>query len=133
MFNSKNALKLSIISSLILSPPVFAFEKPKSMDDMWKIIEAQQKQIEALQQTKSLPEEIPTKSPHSEVKTLERKTDVLSQEVERLRTNLAIPEEAQYKSAYGLGPAASKVYQVGKGLSIGTRLPDGNSLLPMLA
>jgi hypothetical protein len=119
MFNSKNALKLSIISSLILSPPVFAFEKPKSMDDMWKIIEAQQKQIEALQQTKSLPEEIPTKSPHSEVKTLERKTDVLSQEVERLRTNLAIPEEAQYKSAYGLGPAASKVYQVGKGLSIG--------------
>lgn len=40
---------------------------------MWKIIEAQQKQIEALQQTKSLPEEIPTKSPNSEVKTLERK------------------------------------------------------------
>jgi hypothetical protein len=119
MFNSKNALKLSIISSLILSPPVFAFEKPKSIDDMWKIIEAQQKQIEALQQTKSLPEEIPTKSPHSEVKTLERKTDILSQEVEKLRTNLSIPEEAQYKSAYGLGPAASKVYQVGKGLSIG--------------
>jgi hypothetical protein len=89
------------------------------MDDMWKIIEAQQKQIEALQQTKSLPEEIPTKSPNSEVKTLERKTDVLSQEVEKLRTNLSIPEEPKYKSAYGLGPAASKVYQVGKGLSIG--------------
>ncbi|MSR17450.1 MAG: hypothetical protein EXR89_06630 [Methylococcaceae bacterium] len=119
MFNFKNTFKLSIITSLILSPSAFAFEKPKSMDDMWKIIEAQQKQIEALQQTKSLPEEIPTKSPNSEVKTLERKTDVLSQEVERLRTNLAIPEEAQYKSAYGLGPAASKVYQVGKGLSIG--------------
>ena len=119
MFNSKNTFKLSIISSLLLSTSAFALEKPKSIDDMWKIIEAQQKQIEALQQTKSLPEEIPTKSPNSEVKTLERKTDVLSQEVERLRTNLAIPEEAQYKSAYGLGPAASKVYQVGKGLSIG--------------
>ena len=119
MLNSKNTLKLSIISSLLLSTSAFALEKPKSIDDMWKIIEAQQKQIEALQQTKSLPEEIPTKSPNSEVKTLERKTDVLSQEVERLRTNLAIPEEAQYKSAYGLGPAASKVYQVGKGLSIG--------------
>ena len=119
MFNSKNTFKLSIISSLLLSTSAFALEKPKSIDDMWKIIEAQQKQIEALQQTKSLPEEIPTKSPNSEVKTLERKTDILSQEVERLRTNLAIPEEAQYKSAYGLGPAASKVYQVGKGLSIG--------------
>jgi hypothetical protein len=119
MFNSKNTFKLSVISSLILSSPVFALEKPKSMDDMWKIIEAQQKQIEALQQTKSLPEEIPTKSQNSEVKTLERKTDVLSQEVEKLRTNLSIPEEAKYKSMYGLGPAASKVYQVGKGLSIG--------------
>ncbi|MEI7840778.1 MAG: hypothetical protein WCJ11_09785 [Methylococcaceae bacterium] len=119
MFNSQNAFKLSIISSLIFSSSAFALEKPKSIDDMWKIIEAQQKQIEALQNTKSLPEEIPTKSSHSEVKTLERKTDILSQEVEKLRTNLSIPEEAQYKSAYGLGPAASKVYQVGKGLSIG--------------
>jgi hypothetical protein len=119
MFASKNSFKLSIISSLILSSSAFALEKPKTMDDMWKIIEAQQKQIEALQQTKSLPEEIPTKSPNSEVKTLERKTDILSQEVEKLRTNLSIPEEAQYKSAYGLGPAASKIYAVGKGLSIG--------------
>lgn len=119
MFTFKHTFKLSLISSLILSSPVFALEKPKSMDEMWKIIEAQQKQIEALQQAKSLPEEIPTKSPNSEVKTLERKTDVLSQEVEKLRTNLSIPEEAQYKSAYGLGPAASKVYAVGKGLSIG--------------
>ena len=55
----------------------------------------------------------------SNVKNLERKTNILSQEVEKLRTNLAIPEEKQLKSAYGLGPAASKVYQVGKGLSIG--------------
>ncbi len=119
MFAQKTVFKLSVVSGLILSSPVFALEKPKSMDDMWKIIEAQQKQIEALQQTKSLPEEIPTKSPNSEVKTLEHKTDILSQEVEKLRTNLSIPEEAQYKSAYGLGPAASKVYGVGKGLSIG--------------
>ena len=55
----------------------------------------------------------------SNVKNLERKTDILSQEVEKLRTNLVIPEEAQYKSAYGMGPAASKVYGAGKGLSIG--------------
>jgi hypothetical protein len=119
MFVSKKSFKLIVINSLILSSPAFALEKPKSMDEMWKIIEAQQKQIEALQQAKSLPEEIPTKSSNSEVKTLERKTDVLSQEVEKLRTNLSIPEEAKYKSMYGLGPAASKVYQVGKGLSLG--------------
>ncbi len=119
MFKTKNIFKFCVINTVILSFPVFALEKPKSMDDMWKIIEAQQKQIEALQQTKSLPENIPTKSANSEVTTLERKTDVLSQEVEKLRTNLSIPEEAKYKSAYGMGPAASKVYAVGKGLSIG--------------
>ena len=121
MLKKKNTLKVSIVSSLILSAlPAFALEKPKTMEDMWKIIEAQQKQIEALQNAKSLPEEVPVKTTATnEVKTLERKTDVLSQEVEKLRTNLAIPEEAKYKSAYGMGPAASKVYAVGKGLSIG--------------
>jgi hypothetical protein len=61
----------------------------------------------------------PAKTANGDVKNLERKTDVLSQEVEKLRTNLTIPDEVKYKSAYGLGPAASKVYQVGKGLSIG--------------
>jgi len=61
----------------------------------------------------------PAKTAGNDVKTLERKTDVLSQEVEKLRTNLSIPEETKYKSAYGLGPAASKIYSAGKGLSIG--------------
>jgi hypothetical protein len=50
---------------------------------------------------------------------LERKTGVLTEEVEKLRTQLVIPEETEYKSVYGLGPAASKIYQVNKGLSIG--------------
>jgi hypothetical protein len=110
------------------------------MEDMWQIIQAQQKQIDDMTANMGAdtskvnvaniqsPENKATVSnaPSSEtnvatsnVKNLERKTDILSQEVEKLRTNLAIPEEAQYKSAYGLGPAASKVYGVSKGLSIG--------------
>ena len=110
------------------------------MEDMWKIIQAQQKQIDEMKAgMKAAPEKTATsnvQSPEnkvvasnvqnsenkveaSNVKNLERKTDILSQEVEKLRTNLAIPEEKALKSAYGLGPAASKVYQVGKGLSIG--------------
>lgn len=105
-----------------MSPSVNALEKPQTMEDMWKIIQAQQKQIDEMKA--AMPAEPLTTSSENttaagDVKKLERKTDVLSQEVEKLRTNLAIPEEAQYKSAYGLGPAASKVYQVGKGLSIG--------------
>ncbi len=117
--------RLALIASLILAnTTVLALEKPQTMEEMWKIIQAQQKQLDDMQ-AKLKETQTPTNtastaaSSKSDVKTLERKTDVLSQEVEKLRTNLTIPDEVKYKSAYGLGPAASKVYQVGKGLSIG--------------
>ena len=46
--------KLIIFGALLIvlifsSSLVKAIEKPKTMEDMWKIIEAQQKQIDALQ------------------------------------------------------------------------------------
>jgi len=118
-------LKSGVLAALVtLSAPVSALEKPQTMEDMWKIIQAQQKQIDemkaGMQAAAPAPAPAPAKTvAGSDVKTLERKTDVLSQEVEKLRTNLSIPEEAKYKSAYGMGPAASKVYSAGKGLSIG--------------
>ncbi|MGZ8946027.1 MAG: hypothetical protein ACXW1W_11450 [Methylococcaceae bacterium] len=139
--NSKPLVKGALLVALAsLSGPVSALDKPKTMDDMWKIIQAQQKQIDEMKagmgagpvKTSTSNAQNPenkaatgnvqnaeTKVASGNVKNLERKTDILSQEVEKLRTNLAIPEEKQLKSAYGLGPAASKVYQVGKGLSIG--------------
>jgi hypothetical protein len=49
----------------------------------------------------------------------ERKVGILASEVEQLKSNLAVPPTAEYKSKYGLGPAASKVYSVARGLSIG--------------
>ncbi|NOT85611.1 MAG: hypothetical protein HOP02_12730 [Methylococcaceae bacterium] len=125
---SKPLFKKSLLASLItLSVAANALEKPKTMDDMWAIIQAQQKQIDAMQAAQkpkpatsnTAKSETVTQNTGGDIKTLEHKTDILSQEVEKLRTNLAIPDEVQYKSAYGLGPAASKVYQVGKGLSIG--------------
>lgn len=126
-FKHRPILKPCLLASLLgLSHTSLALDKPQTMEEMWKIIQAQQKQIDAMQaamQT-SAKTEAPMKTAatpevKNEVKTLERKTDVLSKEVEKLRTNLSIPDEVQYKSAYGLGPAASKIYQVGKGLSIG--------------
>jgi hypothetical protein len=120
MKKNKNLLKGSVLTALVaLNAPVSALEKPQTMEDMWKIIQAQQKQINEMKANMSAPAPAPAKTAGTDVKNLERKTDVLSQEVEKLRTNLTIPDEVQYKSAYGLGPAASKVYQVGKGLSIG--------------
>jgi hypothetical protein len=50
---------------------------------------------------------------------LERTVQVLADELERTRTQMAVPEEPELKSLYGLGPAASKVYSIARGLSIG--------------
>lgn len=121
--NNKSFLKGSALTTLIaLSASANALEKPQTMEDMWKIIQEQQKQIDSMKAQMAAapqPAKTPTTTADGNVKSLERKTDVLSKEVEKLRTELVIPEEPKYKSAYGLGPAASKVYQVGKGLSIG--------------
>src|SRR3990172_1940719 len=53
------------------------------------------------------------------IEELEREVDVLADELSRVRTQVAVPEEASLKSAYGLGPAASKIYGIERGLSIG--------------
>jgi hypothetical protein len=54
-----------------------------------------------------------------QIADLMRKVDVLTDEVATLRTQVAVPEEPELKGAYGFGPAASKVYGVQRGLSIG--------------
>ena len=53
------------------------------------------------------------------LKALEEKVKILTEEIEALKTKVVVPETADLKSAYGLGPAASKVYQALRGLSIG--------------
>ncbi len=104
-----------------LAGAVAATEKMPTQQQMWEIIQKQQQEIEALKErleTGAKPEAQAESSPE-EVKELKRQTGILAQEMEKMRTLLVIPEEPKYKSMYGLGPAASKVYQVSKGLSIG--------------
>jgi len=50
---------------------------------------------------------------------LERKVDVLTDELSRMRTEQAVPESGSLQSFAGMGPAASKVYGIARGLSIG--------------
>lgn len=50
---------------------------------------------------------------------IEEKVDVLAEEVGRLESIFAVPEEVALESFSGLGPAASKVYKRDQGLSIG--------------
>ena len=53
------------------------------------------------------------------MQTLEERQGILATEFDRLRSLFVLPEEADYKSAYGLGPAASKIYGRERGLSLG--------------
>jgi hypothetical protein len=50
---------------------------------------------------------------------LERTVAVLADELERTRSELAVPEDQPLSSKYGLAPAASKIYDLGRGFSIG--------------
>jgi hypothetical protein len=50
---------------------------------------------------------------------VERTQSVILEEVRKLKEALVLPESKDLKSQYGLGPAASKVYGVTKGVSIG--------------
>lgn len=50
---------------------------------------------------------------------LERKLDLLTDELARVRDQVTVPEEKELSGAYGFGPAASKVYGTDRGLSIG--------------
>lgn len=53
------------------------------------------------------------------IEEIERRQDILTEEVRKLREAMVLPETAELKSQYGLGPAASKVYGIQRGLSIG--------------
>ena len=50
---------------------------------------------------------------------LERKVEVLISELERTRADMALPEDPQLESVFGMGPGASKIYSLSRGLSIG--------------
>lgn len=49
----------------------------------------------------------------------QRRQEILTTEIRKVREQMVLPEEPKYKSQYGMGPAASKVYGVQRGLSIG--------------
>ena len=61
---------------------------------------------------------VPARAQEERVAELERKVDVLMQEIERIRLG-AVAETTSYAARPGFAPGASKVYGIAKGLSIG--------------
>lgn len=53
------------------------------------------------------------------VEEVQRRQEILTEEVRKIREWLVLPETQELKGRYGLGPAASKVYIVERGLAIG--------------
>lgn len=87
----------------------------EKIDRLQQQVLEMQKELESLRaQQQQTREEAQTKQTESE-----RRTGILAEEFEKLKTNLTVPETTEYKSLYGFGPAASKVYGVRRGLSIG--------------
>ncbi|MBW2270937.1 MAG: hypothetical protein JRH16_20460 [Deltaproteobacteria bacterium] len=53
------------------------------------------------------------------IEELERTVGVLATELERTRRESVVPESPDLKSKYGMGPSASKVFDLSRGLSLG--------------
>lgn len=95
---------------LCLALPAFAQTADSRIDEMERQIEALKAQIAEMKAGGGEPA-------GDRVAELERRLEVLAQEIEKMRIGEAAAEADT--SAYGFGPAASKIYRTERGLSIG--------------
>lgn len=108
-------LGLSVLFMLSFFPMTWAADATQRIEELEKKMLEMQQELQALREERKKEQE----ARHTQQVETERKTSVLAEEFEKLKTNLLVPEENAYKSQYGMGPAASKVYGVQRGLSIG--------------
>jgi len=87
-------------------------------------LEAVRREREALAEERKALQAAPAAGDEAPAKTAaagetDRKVNILAAEVEQLKENIVVPPTTEYKAQYGVGPAASKVYSVARGLSVG--------------
>ncbi len=106
----------AIVASAALAGPLAADEGKlrQQLEGLEKRQKELQKEMDELRRELAKP-----KAESDEVEEVERRQGILTDEVKKLREALVLPETAELKSRYGLGPAASKVYSLERGLSIG--------------
>ncbi len=107
----------AIVASAMLAGPATADEAKlrKQLEELEKRQKQMQQEMEEVR--RELAE--PKPAAGERVEEVERRQGILTDEVRKLREALVLPETAELKSRYGLGPAASKVYSLERGLSIG--------------
>ncbi len=94
--------KLLALSLILLMAPALAFA-----DDKQEIAELRRR-LDALEKKQA-----------AEITKAIKQTELLADELQRTKISGFIPEKADLKSRWGMGPAASGVYQIKNGLSIG--------------
>ena len=107
-----------IILTLIFFIPIVSFSQQE--DTAAEIRELRQR-LDRLERKLAVEAQVRKK----ETKELEEKTSTLAGEVEKASLSRFIPEKAELKGEYGLGPAASSVYR--------TKHKDTNELAAWLA
>lgn len=101
MFSIKYAFLTTILSLVLISPV-------SSYGDTASEIQALKNRLEELEKSQA----------KQEIET-NKKTETLASEIEKSKLSMSLPEKAELKSQWGFGPAASSVYNVKQGLSIG--------------
>jgi hypothetical protein len=103
-----------LLALVALVPPATPAAAQDSTDER---IEALEEQIDALRRAIA---ELVAQAPAQRVAELEAQIEVLAEEIEKLNLGAAASDAAEAdEGLYGLGIAASKVYRVEEGLSIG--------------
>ncbi|GBD26847.1 hypothetical protein HRbin30_02189 [bacterium HR30] len=85
-----------------------------------RLQELQQEQRKLKEELERLKRELSVpRTDGKRLEEVERRQTIITDELRRLREAFVLPETRELKSFYGLGPAASKVYGLERGLSIG--------------
>ena len=106
-----------LMTCAILCSLATAVRAEQSTEQRMQQLEEQNKKMN--EEIQDLRQKLEKSAPDQQAEEVERKQGILTEEVRRLREALVLPESKELKSFYGLGPAASKVYQIDPGLSIG--------------
>jgi hypothetical protein len=99
-----------LVSTLLMLPAAAQTESER--EALERRIEELEKEIESLKRKES------GQSAEADVQELERRIDLLASEIEKMRTGGAAEVDAT-EGERGFGPAASKVYRIERGVSIG--------------
>jgi hypothetical protein len=113
--NELGHIVIFLFAFSLLIPIETVSAEDKKQEERIQKLESQLKTLtEEINKMKS--EEAPEKV--DRIGEIERKLNVLAEEIENIKS-AAVVEEPTYEKVYGQGPAASKVYLVDKGVSIG--------------